>query len=166
LATEKYDIVATTGKPDDIRDIQLRPLLQSLLADRFALRYHRETKQLTMYSLVVAKTGPKLTAHTGGGESGSHTSSEPRKAIMTVTKGTMPALASRLERLVGRTVADNTGLKGEYDYKLEWTPEQMADSSLPSLFTALQEQLGLRLDSTKGPVEIIVIDGVERASDN
>jgi uncharacterized protein (TIGR03435 family) len=166
LATERYDIVATTGKPDDIKDAEFRALLQSLLADRFTFRYHRDTKQLTMYSLAVAKGSPKLTEHTGEAGGSSNTNSRSGKTTMTVTKGTMASLASHLEGQTGRIIKDNTGLKGAYDYKLEWSNDQAEDSSLPSLFTALQEQLGLRLDSTKGPVEMIVIDRVERPSEN
>jgi uncharacterized protein (TIGR03435 family) len=85
---------------------------------------------------------------------------------MVVTNGTMARLAKNLERQVGRIVADHTDLTAGYDYKLEWAPDQSPDTSLPSIFTALQEQLGLRLDSTKAPAESIVIDGVERPSDN
>lgn len=78
----------------------------------------------------------------------------------------MAMLASRLERQLGRRVADHTALTGDYDYKLTWAPDQATDSTGPSVFTALQEQLGPKLDSAKGPVEIIVIDSVEKASEN
>jgi uncharacterized protein (TIGR03435 family) len=166
LGTEKYDIVATTGNDRDLNDAELRPLLQSLLAGRFAFRFHRETRQSTVYALKVAKSGPKMKAHAGEGGSSSNTSGGVGQRSMTVTNVSMPMLAKRLERQVGRTVVDETGLSGGYDFKLEWSPEQTAESSLPSIFTALQEQLGLRLDSAKGPVEIIVIDGVEKASEN
>jgi uncharacterized protein (TIGR03435 family) len=167
IATERYDIVATTGKTGDLTDAELRPMLQALLADRFALKFHRETQQVTVYSLVVAKNGPKLTEHAGGGSSSnSNTNGGAEKRTMTVSNGTMPRLAKNLERQVGRIVNDNTGLTGAYDYKLEWAPDQSPDTSLPSIFTALQEQLGLRLDSGKGPAETIVIDGVEKASEN
>jgi len=162
LGTARYDIVATTGKPGDVGDAELRPLLQSLLVDRFVLRFHRETRESTVYALVVAKNGPKLTGHTGDGDSSSGTSSGSMRA----SKVTMAMLASRLERQLGRTVTDHTGLTGEYDFKLTWTPDQNADATGPSIFTALQEQLGLKLDSAKGPVEIIVIDSVEKPSEN
>jgi uncharacterized protein (TIGR03435 family) len=162
LDAARYDIVATTGKPGDIDDRELRPMLQALLADRFALKFHRETRELTVYSLAVAKNGPKLTAHQGAGNSSSSSSS----GYMSATKATMTMLASRLERQLGRTVADHTGLAGEYDYRLSWVPDQAADSMGPSIFTALEEQLGLRLDSAKGPVEIIVIESAEKPSAN
>ena len=144
LDAARYDIVATT------------------LADRFALKFHRETRELTVYSLAVAKNGPKLTTHQGAG----YSSSSSAAGSMSATKATMAMLASRLERQLGRTVADRTGLTGEYDYKLTWAPDQAADSAGPSIFTALEEQLGLRLDSAKGPVEIIVIESAEKPSAN
>ena len=75
-------------------------------------------------------------------------------------------LGSRLERQLGRTVADHTSLTGEYDYRLTWAPDQVADSTGPSIFSAPEEQLGLRLDSAKGPVEIIVIESAEKPSAN
>ncbi len=166
VGTERYDIVATTGKPGGITDGDFRLLMQSLLANRFAFRFHRETKQLTVYSLALAKGGPKMTEHTGAAGSSSNTSGGAATRTMKVTGMTMPMLAKRLERQVGRTVNDMTGLAGAYDFTLEWSPEQTSDSTLPSIFTALQEQVGLKLDSAKGPVEIIVIDSVERASEN
>jgi uncharacterized protein (TIGR03435 family) len=137
-------------------------MLQALLADRFALKFHREMRELTVYSLAVAKNGPKLTAHQGAGYSSSSSSAGSISAM----KATMAMLASRLERQLGRTVADHTGLTGEYDYRLTWAPEQAADSTGPSIFTALEEQLGLRLDSAKGPVEIIVIESAGKPSAN
>jgi uncharacterized protein (TIGR03435 family) len=94
------------------------------------------------------------------------------KGRLTGQKVRMPMFAAQLAPVVGRTVLDRTGLPGEYDYKLEWTPHtgqssgSGGDPDRPSVFTAIQEQLGLRLESTKGPVEIVVIDHVEKASEN
>lgn len=145
LDAARFDIVATTGKPGDIGDAELRPMLQALVADCFALKFHRETREMTVYSLGVAKNGPKLTAHQGGGDRSSSSSA----SSMIGTKATMATLASRLEKQLGRTVTDHTGLTGEYDYRLTWAPDQAANSTGPSIFTALGEQLGLRLDSAK-----------------
>jgi len=78
-------------------------------------------------------------------------------------------LASTLREFVsetGRPVIDKTGLTGEYDFRLEWASEQAADSTLPSLFTAIQEQLGLKLESTRGPVEMVVVEAASNASEN
>ena len=85
---------------------------------------------------------------------------------MIVEKITTTMLASRLERYVGRRVTDHTGLTAAYDFTLTWAQDQAIDPTGPSLFTALQEQLGLKLDSTKGSVDMLLIDSVQRPSEN
>lgn len=167
IGTQRYDIVAKSNSPRDLSEEELRPLLQSLLADRFQLKFHRETKEFQVYSLVVAKGGPKLKEHiaeTGGAST--NISSGSGKASMTSTKSTIARLADNLGHQLGRVVIDNTGLKGEFDYKMEWSPDQTGESSGPTIFTALQEQLGLKLESAKGPVGMIVIDSAEKAAEN
>jgi uncharacterized protein (TIGR03435 family) len=147
---------------------QMRPMLQTLLAERFELQIHRELKEVPIYALVVAKGGPKLResipqdapkGQITGDRSGMH---------MEVSEGTMEQLALRLSgNGAGRPVMDKTGLTGKYTYKLNWvngTPAR--DSEWPSLFVALQEQLGLKLESTRGPSEFIVIDHAEKPSPN
>jgi len=146
-------------------------MMQALLADRFKLALHRDTKELPVYALTIARGGPKLSA--SGGEF-------PRMRIgrgqIEAQKWTMAKFASDLARQLGRPVIDRTELAGTYDFKLEWTPDESQPGSAepggertisvvgPSIFTALQEQLGLRLESTKGPVEILVVDHVEKPS--
>lgn len=166
LGTEKYDIAAEADSPSEFKEEELRPMLQTLLADRFRLKVHRETRELTVYSLMVAKNGPKLAEHTGEARSSTGTSYESGVLTMNATKASMASFANSLGRQLARTVIDSTGLRGEFDFKLEWAPAQTADSSSPSLFTAIQEQLGLKLESTKGPVEVVVIDSAEKASEN
>jgi uncharacterized protein (TIGR03435 family) len=160
--TERYDIVAKAISPADISDNDLKSFLRSLLADRYKLRVHSEKREVTAYSLVIAKKGPKLTEHSGTGEFSSTSSPTSLRA----TKATTAALSASLSRFLGRPVADKTGLKGEYDYKLEWESAQQPDSSAPSIFSALQDQLGLKLETTRAPVDILVIDGAERPSEN
>jgi uncharacterized protein (TIGR03435 family) len=162
LDTERYDIVAKANTSGDISDGDLRPLLQALLRDRFKLEVHRETRELSAYSLVIAKKGSRLVEHTGTNESSSSTSSGSLRA----TKASTGRLAGTLSRILSRPVIDNTGLKGEYDYKLEWAPTEQTDSPLPSIFTALQEQLGLKLDSARTPVDVLVIDSAEKPLEN
>jgi uncharacterized protein (TIGR03435 family) len=164
LDSDRYDIAATTGSVEDITDQQLRPLLQALLADRFQLKAHRETKEMTTYSLVIAKGGPKLAEHTGGGGGDSSTNSSAGN--IRATNVTMMALANSLSRIMGRLVSDNTGLNGTFDYQLVWAPPEQTDSTAPSIFTALEEQLGLKLESSKGPVQVLVIDSVSKPSKN
>jgi uncharacterized protein (TIGR03435 family) len=163
LDADRFDIVATTGSSDVITNQQLRRLLQALLADRFQLKAHRETKEMTVYSLVVTKNGPKLTEHTGDG--GGDSSTNASTGNIRATRATMATLANSLSGVMGRPVIDNTRLRGTFDYKLVWAPEQ-ADSTAPSIFTAVQEQLGLRLESAKGPIEMLLIDGAEKPSEN
>lgn len=165
IATARYDVVATTGTAHN-SDEQFEPLLQSMLEDRFGLKFHRETKESTIYSLTVAKGGPKMTVDTSEGQDSSNTNSKDGRTTMTAKKVTVAMLASRLERQVGRRVIDNTGLRAAYDFTLTWSRDQSVDPTGPSIFTALQEQLGLKLDSAKGPVDLVVIDAVDRPTEN
>jgi uncharacterized protein (TIGR03435 family) len=152
---------------------QMQARLRALLADRFQLKLHMETREQPVYKLVVAKGGAKVTASTydgsiggrgfgikGGGKNGE-----------TVVSGKfMPVsnLASGLSDLLQRPVIDETGLKGNFDFSFTFTPDlgPGTESDGPGLFTALQEQVGLRLESGKGPVEALVIDSVELPSEN
>jgi len=179
IRTDRWDILAKaeSGEGRLSRDRQ-NPMLQALMTDRFQLKIHKETKEMPVYALVVDKKGSKLAVHTAG-------DSQIRNGngSLSIKKGGMPSLAAWLSRDLGRVVIDQTGLKGEYDYTLEWTPDPgqggaesiglppepprpRAETNGPSIFTALQEQLGLRLVSQKGPVEILVIDSVEKPSAN
>lgn len=179
LDTERYDIAAKTERAD-ISDDNLWLSLEPLLADRFRLRFHRTTKQLPVYSLVTGKGGPKLKAHTGDDELAVRISAGSGRAKLEAKKASMVRFADALGGFMDRTVLDKTGLSGEYDVRLEWAQDHPGEESAsmlgtlreelgltgPSIFTALQEQLGLRLESAKGPVEIIVVDSVEKPSAN
>jgi uncharacterized protein (TIGR03435 family) len=166
IDTETYDIAARADTPLEMSREELRPCLQALLAERFRLKFHRETKQASVYSLLVGKNGSRLREHSGAGSSGISASSGSGKASINGTKVTTARLAEYLSGQAGRPVIDYTGLKGEYDFRVEWATAEAKGSSGPSMFTALQEQLGLKLDATKGPIEMIVIDGAEKASAN
>jgi uncharacterized protein (TIGR03435 family) len=166
LTKERVDVEAVTGTTDDLNRATLQPLLQSMFADRFQLKFHRENTELPVYSLVVAKGGPKLTAHSGEGQplTGIHSSSG--KKLVNARRTTMKRLAEVLSQQTDRFVIDNTDLGGEYDFSLAWTDDLAVDSEEPSLFTAIQEKLGLKLEPTKGRVQVIVIDSLERPSEN
>lgn len=167
LDTDMYDVVATTGRSDKIPADQLKLLLQSLLAERFRLRVHWETRETSVYALVPAKNGPKFQESSGTQEPGINTHKEgPGKTHMKGTREPLSILAANLGNQLGRIVLDKTGLHGVYDWTLEWDPDVTADSTLPTLFTALQEQLGLRLEAQRGPMETLVIDSVGRPSEN
>lgn len=163
---EAYDVSAKAREGTHLDDAELRPLLQALLVDRFKLKFHHEVKQLPVYSLVVAKTGPKLAPHTGPSGPSGRTLFSSGKATMSATAAPISALAENLGQAVGRTVLDKTGLQGLFDFTLEWVPDQTAASDGPSIFTALQEQLGLKLEAARGPGDVIVIDSAEKASEN
>lgn len=156
----------------DLPSEQAKPIklamIQSLLADRFGLKTHREQRVLPIYELVAAKDGPKLTPSKSGG--------------LTINDGrdhfngqgiTMPLLAQELAQYAGRVIIDKSGITGRFDVDLRWQPDDAPpmrlngeEVALPSLFTALQEQLGLRLEPAKGPVEVLVIDDVHQPSAN
>ena len=172
---------------------QRRSMLKPVLVDRFKLSVHIETKQLPVYELVVAKGGTKLKEATPGdtyangikGPDGTAHAGMMRMGRGQLTGQGLPiaSLVNLLSQQLQRTVIDKTSLAGTYDFELQWTDEKSdpmfkgpdggeqknesaPDPSGPSIFTALQEQLGLRLQSTKGPVETLVVDHVEMPSEN
>jgi uncharacterized protein (TIGR03435 family) len=182
LGTERYDI---TAKPEGTANQdQVKVMIQALLADRFKLQFHRETKELPTYALVVAKGGPKV--HESEVEGGPDKAKGTRinmhgRGQFEMERAPVAALANQLAQVLGRSVIDKTELTGNYDFKLEWTPDEGAhemmrgpspDGPAPadpqgvSIFTALQDQLGFKLEATKGPVEILVIERAEKASAN
>ena len=173
--SDGFDIVAK-AESNNPRDEEFRTMVRKLLEERFKLALHRETKELLEYSLVINKGGPKLhltdkdvTRISGGG-----------KGRTIFQKASMGTLAWNLSQRLGRTVVDRTGIQGAFDFALEWVPGEgeprkkvdgvevplPADTSGPSIFSALQEQLGLKLESRKGPVEILVVDRAEKPSGN
>jgi uncharacterized protein (TIGR03435 family) len=160
LGSERYDIVAKV--PAEIPREQVLRMLQALLADRFQLRLHRERRDLRVYSLTIARTGTKLKAVSVG--EGSFTFGPGH---VSGKAQSMPELADKLSRPyfgLGTPVMDSTGLDGAFDFTLDWTPDNVqADATPgPSIFAALQEQLGLKLEASKSRVEVLVIDRVER----
>jgi uncharacterized protein (TIGR03435 family) len=161
------------------RRLETQAMFQQLLADRFKLAVHWETRELPVYALVAAKKGSKLQP-TKESTEGSGTSSHNSKSGSQFTaKGvTLPELAEgltqELSRELGRSIIDKTEIKGRYDLTLQWTPDagaatdsaaSSADSG-PSIFTAVQEQLGLKLEPAKAPVQVLVIDHAEMPSEN
>lgn len=212
INSERYDIVAKAedGTPPETPSLdrtgpnRIQLMIRSLLAERFQLVAHDETRELPIYALVLArsdgKLGPELrksevdcnavfAAGRGRGmpppppgppQAGERPQCGIRIGMGNLAMGGTPLsqFANSLAMFVGRTVQDKSGLTGNYDVTLTWTPDQMpqrppgapepppADPNGPSIFTALQEQLGLKLDSQKGPVSVLVIDRVERPKEN
>lgn len=156
------DTVAALAKLQPQEQWQQRQkMLQALLADRFALKVHRTTKELPIYVLTVVDAGKlkKSVSETGG--------SSTYSGKFTARGISIDSLAMNLSNTVGRTVVNQTGLAGTYDFTLEWAPEG-ADASdpRPSIFTALEEQMGLKLKPSKGPVDAIVVDAIKRPTEN
>jgi uncharacterized protein (TIGR03435 family) len=146
---------------------QLRLMAQNLLADRFQLRFHRETREMDVYAMVVGKNGPKMQSAKDNGKprgSGGLVSAGP--GVMREVNGNMDNVAMALSEQAGRPVIDKTGLTDAVDFTLEWAPDGSDDTTHPSLFVAVQEQLGLRLEPQKLPIEVLVIDHVERPTAN
>lgn len=153
--------------PETEQRNQTQLMLKTLLADRFKLTVHTETREGPVYNLVVAKSGFKLKRTREGEEPGGYYSWSSGR--IRVRRGPIASLVYCLsEGLAGRPVVDKTGLTGSYDIDFTWTPDdqQGTDNAGPTLFTALEEQLGLKLVPSKGPVEIFVIDHVEQPSPN
>jgi uncharacterized protein (TIGR03435 family) len=166
LDTDRYDLEAKTGRPEKPSQGDLGPFMQSLLAERFNLKFHWETRELTVYAMVTAKTGPKLKAKGEGEMAAMNTSGGAGGSHLTATAASMDMLARYIGNRLDRIVLDKTNLTDAYDFTLDWAPVQTPDSSSPSLVTALAEQLGLKLESQKSPVKVLVIDALERPSEN
>jgi uncharacterized protein (TIGR03435 family) len=185
METDRYDVIAAT--PGELRpsyDDQMR-MLRKLLNDRFNLKFHRGRKESAIYELTVAKGGPKL-------EPSSAPPDEPYNVTSTlypaasggIDHAMLPAhnvtigqLASVLQRaILDRPVLNSTELTGRYDFDLEWTPDESQfggqlppgppDSGKPGLFAAVQQQLGLRIEATRGLIDTLIIDRLDRPSDN
>jgi uncharacterized protein (TIGR03435 family) len=178
LDSEHYDVLAKT--PGDVKptpDEQMS-MLRNLFADRFQLKFHREPKELPLYQITVAKGGLKLREPTPSpdGPQPLIFSLAPGNARLPARNATIADLAAVMQRtLFNRTVVDKTGLSGRYDFDLEWTPDEtefngaihpIPESTKPDLFAAIQQQLGLKLESTRGPVEAMIIDKIDRPSEN
>jgi len=163
LATERYDILAVTGDDAALTNDSRRAYLQAFLAERCQFRFHREPREIRVYSLVPSKTGSKLVEHSGPGDYAMRVQpADDGRLRLRSTKGNISRLAEILTGQVGELVIDRTGLAGQYDFTLEWAPALNAAAAGPSLFTALDEQLGLRLESAKTAVDAVVIDRIER----
>ena len=178
----RFDVEAKVAPEDVARykkmtSKEAQALMQSLLVERFGLKATPVTNERAVYGLVVAKAGPKMTASKiSVGEDGKSKmggSTRTQRGGIQVTEGTMGDLAGMLTHQVDKTVVDKTGLTGKYDYTLTWTPDNVADANAdngkvaaPPLFTALQEELGLRLEPMRGPVKGLVVERLEMPTAN
>ena len=179
LESDKYDV---TGQPvgQGLPSLsQMRLMIRQMMTDRFKLAFHREQRELNVYAITVANGGPKMT------KNDSNPNGLPGLlfrglGVLPGTNATVADLAGVMQSAVlDRPVLDKTGLQGRWDFTLQWTPDETQfsqmgvrvpppspDATAPVLFTAFQEQLGLKLESTKAPVDVLVIDRIERPSEN
>ncbi|MGD0365163.1 MAG: TIGR03435 family protein [Bryobacteraceae bacterium] len=174
LGSDGYDIIGTLPPnmgilPADTKEEQLRLMMQALLADRFKLAIRRERRDCSVYELVPAKGGPKLVASADG----KFRFGAPikRRGHLEMPGASMAMFIDYLNSMpaVGRPVLNKTDLKGPYDITLDWAPDSIdakVGDSGPSIFTAFQEQLGLKLEPGKSSFEFIAIDHVERPTKN
>ena len=178
--TEKFDLAAQPNGEGQPNDKQWKAMVQKLLADRFKLAFHRDKKELSVYAIVVGKNGPKLTKSESTGN---------LPGLFFRGLGNLPAINATMADFAGvmqsavldRPVVDQTGITGRWDFTLLWTPDEFQFGGIgvkpppppannaaapPDLFTAFQEQLGLKLESTKAQAEVFVIDKVAKPSEN
>ncbi len=145
---------------------EIRLKLRTLLADRFQLKVHTETREMPIYVLIVAKNGPHIEPSKSDGLTINN-----RNGLVICKKITMQQFAGgSLTWRMGRSVVDKTGLAGEYDFEIKYVEDRgaaaAADISGPDFLTAMQQQIGLKLEQAKGPVEVLIVDRAERASAN
>ena len=164
IKTAGFDIVAQPPQAVPAERARVMEMLQSLLHERFHLRWHEDVRATSGYALRVAPGGSKLAPAKDG-------QSRLRKGDISAPSMTFESLCQILEFDLGKPVVDQTGLTGSYGIELRWDPvnpstPQEPDTTRPSLFTALREQLGLRLDSAKVPVKILVIDEAQQPTEN
>ncbi|HEY4084393.1 MAG TPA: M56 family metallopeptidase [Bryobacteraceae bacterium] len=168
--TERFDIQATANRSNVNRD-EYRQLLQSLLTERFGLSAHRETRDAPVFLLTTASGGSKLKESECAKDAAPNACQTAERTDRGSLRGhfvPMSELCSVLESITGRPVLDRTNLAGKYEIDLKWVPglAESDDLTGPSLTTAIEEQLGLKLQSGKGPVSMLVVDHVERPSEN
>ena len=179
VSSENYDISAVPDGEGEPSIKQWRSMVKKLLADRFQLKCHYEKRELTVYALTVAKTGPKMNrsqgdpgmvAGLGFGPAGSFGATNATMADFSEAMG---------QAVLDRPVVDQTGLTGRFDFRLTWTADETQFGAVggykpaaenpdapPDLFTAIQQELGLKLESTKAAVDVLVIDHIEKPSAN
>jgi uncharacterized protein (TIGR03435 family) len=179
IESDHYDIVAVT--PGDVRPTRQEQMsmLRSLLTDRFKLTFHREPREFSIYQLEITKGGPKLkeSATPDAPPTVGPGVVYPQRIVLPARNATMVDFASLLQRaILDRPVVDKTGLSARYDFDLDWAPDETqfggdvpsasAEAPSPPLFSAVQQQLGLRLVPTRGLVDALIVDKAERPSAN
>lgn len=165
-----FDIVAKAEGDAAPNKNEFRQMVQSLLADRFKLKVHREMREMPIYALVVGKNGPKFKESAPDASGFGNVSVKGRNQIFKMAKATMANVADSLQIYTGRPVIDKTGLTGDYNISFEATPQfrmnRNPDPSDIDVREAVQDQLGLKLEAQKAMIEVIVVDHAELPSGN
>lgn len=175
LSTAKFDLVGDPETQTRPSADEFKKMVQNLLADRFHLATHHETRSLSVFEIVAAKGGPKLTKSVRPPNDPPAVAYRPGE--LAAGNATLADFAAFLQRYVtDRPVFDRTGITGKYDWSLQWTPDDSqteggrqgddSNHSLPGFFTAIQEQLGLKLQEGRRPAQVLVVDHVEMPSEN
>jgi uncharacterized protein (TIGR03435 family) len=168
--TERFDIEGTTDTLGEPNLHQQQEMLQKLLTDRFRIKFHREKREIPVYAIKIAKGGPKLKVPANpDAKAGQEADSHGTEVTVTITTGTMADFILGMQFFFDRPLVDQTGISGRHDFTLRYTHDEANatdPNAPPGLFTAIQEQLGLKLDAVKAPVDVFVIDRVEAPSAN
>jgi uncharacterized protein (TIGR03435 family) len=177
IDSDHYDILALTPGPAQPSHDEQMAMLRTLLADRFKLAFHREPRDFSIYALEIAKGGAKLKPSTAAPTDQPAVVSTvyPQRILLPARNASMSDFVSVLQRaILDRPVVDKTGLTGRYDFDLEWAPDESqfgggvapapSDGNIPPFLTAIQQQLGLKIEATRGPIETIVVDHAEHPS--
>ena len=171
ITSDRFDVEAKAGGDAELPLERARPMLQSMLAERFKLKVRREMREVPAYDLVTGKNGPKFkpSPQPDSQAPGFLTRFDTSGVHVVAAKGSMGRLAVQLALNSGRPVADKTGLTGEYEFQLDFAPDNSpaaVDGSAPTLFTAIEDQLGLKLQPSRMTQEMLVIESAEKPSAN
>jgi uncharacterized protein (TIGR03435 family) len=170
--SDKYDMDGTPDVPGQPSLKQMQAMLKKLLADRFGLTFHWDKKEMGVYAITVPKAGHKMTKSLGdpNGLPNQNGSGDANGRVDKYSNVTMGQLALILQFFLDRPVVDESGLQGRYDFVLKWTPNDRtvtdAATAYPGIFTAMEEEVGLKLEAKRAPTQVLVVDKVERPSEN
>jgi uncharacterized protein (TIGR03435 family) len=171
LSDDPYDIDGKSDTEGEPNFTQQQEMIQKLLADRFKLKFHREQRTLAVYAIRIVKGGPKLTpAADPNAQADQNAKGHGNELTQIYTSASMADFVLGMQFFVDdRPIIDQTGLTGRYDFSFRYTPDESHSTEpnpAPGMFTAIQEQLGLKLEPIKAPIDVFVIDHVERPSEN
>jgi uncharacterized protein (TIGR03435 family) len=171
VKTERWNVDGLADVKSEPDVAQLQSMTRKVLAERFGLKLHREQREMPVFALRAGKSAPKLVANTSdpSGQPNEHGRRGVGWQMYTYTNTSMPVFALELLPYVDRPIVDQTGLKGRYDFQLKWLTDEnhLSDPDAPpGLFTAIQEQLGLKLEPVKAQADVLVVDAVARPGEN